>query len=71
MGRPLGLAVPGATQPRQDLGRASDTPLLLLPESGEARAYGQSSSLTRQSSLLSPPGPQSQCHVGTGPAWCI
>lgn len=67
----LRLAVPGATQPRQGLGRASDMPLLLLPESGQPRAYGQSSSLTRQSSLLGPPGPQSQCHEGTGPTWCI
>lgn len=58
----LGLAVPGATQLRRGLGRALDMPRLLLLESG------QPGLMARQSSLLSPPGPQSQCHVGTGPS---
>lgn len=68
MGRPLGLAVPGATQPRQGLGRASDMPLLLLPESGQARAYGQSSSSALQALSLSatwaqgPPGASESLH---------
>lgn len=51
----------GPTQPRQGV----SLPLLPGPESGQPKGNGQSSSsVARQSSLLRPLVPQSQCRGG-------